>query len=73
MAIHKNMASLQKTIDELEAQRVALQNQSAALDQILLKLMKSAQKAGPAKSPTTAPPAQTAGGPPTLGMAPLHI
>ena len=71
MAIHKNMESLQKTIDELEAQRIALQNQSAALDQILLKLMKSAQKAGPAKSPAAAAPAQAAGTP-TLGMAPLH-
>lgn len=44
MKVHENMASLQKNIDEVELQASALQRQSAALDQILLTLMKSAQK-----------------------------
>jgi len=68
MKIHENQASLQKNIDELEAQLTALQTQSTTLDQILLRLMKAAQKTGPAL-PTVSENA-TAGGP-TLGVAPL--
>jgi septal ring factor EnvC (AmiA/AmiB activator) len=68
MKIHENQASLQKNIDELEAQLTALQTQSATLDQILLRLMKAAQKTGPAL-PAVSEDA-TAGGP-TLGVAPL--
>lgn len=69
MKIHENQSSLQKNITELEEQLSALQNQSATLDQILLKLMKAAQKSGnqTAAAPT---PSETAGGP-TLGVAPL--
>jgi hypothetical protein len=44
MKVHENMASLQKNMDEVEQQANTLQRQSAALDQILLTLMKSAQK-----------------------------
>lgn len=68
MKIHENQSSLQKNYEELEAQLVTLQNQSATLDQILLVLMKAAQKAGPAKP---APAEETSAGGPTLGVAPL--
>jgi septal ring factor EnvC (AmiA/AmiB activator) len=69
MKIHENQSSLQKNITELEEQLSALQNQSATLDQILLKLMKAAQKSGN-QTATSPAPAETAGGP-TLGVAPL--
>lgn len=69
MKIHENQSSLQKNITELEEQLSALQNQSATLDQILLKLMKAAQKSGNQTAAAPAP-AETAGGP-TLGVAPL--
>jgi len=66
MRIHENLESLQKTMAEQEEQLAVLQGQSAALDQILLKLMKSGQKAaGPAPAP-----GGNAGGP-SLNMAPL--
>jgi hypothetical protein len=70
MRIHENQASLRKNIDETETQLAELQAQSATLDQILLRLMKAAQKSG--VSPATTPAAEntTAGGP-TLGVAPL--
>lgn len=70
MSIHENQASLRKNIDEIETQLAELQAQSATLDQILLRLMKAAQKSG--VSPATAPATEntTAGGP-TLGVAPL--
>jgi hypothetical protein len=70
MKIHENMASLQKNIDDLEKQLNTLQGQSTELDQILLTLMKAAQKAGNAPPPPPAP--ETAGGP-TLGAAPLAV
>lgn len=66
MRIHENLESLQKAMAELEEQQTVLQGQSAALDQILLKLMKAAQKTGPAAPP---PPANAGG--PVLDMAPL--
>ena len=69
MKIHENQSSLQKNITELEEQLSALQNQSATLDQILLKLMKAAQKSGNQTAAAPAP-SETAGGP-TLGVAPL--
>ena len=69
MKIHENQSSLQKNITELEEQLSALQDQSATLDQILLKLMKAAQKSGNQTAAAPAP-AETAGGP-TLGVAPL--
>ncbi|MBU3735491.1 MAG: hypothetical protein FGM62_00795, partial [Methylobacterium sp.] len=46
MRVHDNLESLQKTMAELEEQHAVLQGQSAALDQILLKLMKAAQQPG---------------------------
>jgi len=64
MKVHENMESLLKNISELEQQTAILQGQSAALDQILLRLMKAAQSA--AQTPQT-----TAVGTPDLGMAPL--
>lgn len=70
MKIHENQSSLQKNYDELESQLVTAQNQSASLDQILLVLMKAAQKAGPAPGTAIADKEVTAGGP-TLGVAPL--
>ena len=69
MKIHENQSSLQKNITELEEQLSALQDQSATLDQILLKLMKAAQKSGNQTAAAPAP-AETADGP-TLGVAPL--
>jgi hypothetical protein len=69
MKIHENLDSLQKSIAEAEAHYATLQGQSAALDQILLKLMKAAQAAEPAML-SRPPGPETAGGP-SLGMAPL--
>lgn len=69
MKIHENLDSLQKSIAEAEAHYATLQSQSAALDQILLKLMKAAQTAGPAAS-SRPPGSETVGGE-NLGMAPL--
>jgi hypothetical protein len=66
MKVHENMASLQKNMDEVEQQANALQRQSAALDQILLTLMKSAQKRPVMRLAVP----ETAGGP-TLGVEPL--
>lgn len=67
MKIHENLDSLQKNIAEVEAQHAVLQGQGAALDQILLKLVKAAQ-AG-AEPPAGQPVAPVDG--PDLGMAPL--
>lgn len=69
MKIHENQASLQKNIDELNTQLAGLQAQSATLDQILLRLMKSAQNSGAA--PAASPAESTTAGGPTLGVAPL--
>lgn len=69
MSVHENMEALQKNIAEVEAQLATVQAQSAALDQILLVLVKAAQGAG-SPAPQPSPPAATAGGP-TLGVAPL--
>ena len=41
MKIHRNLESLQKTINELQAQYYMLRDQGAALDLILLKLLKA--------------------------------
>lgn len=68
MNVHKDMDSLQKNMAALDAQLASLQDDGARLDQILLKLMKAAQKSDPVE--TAAAPAATAGGP-TLGVAPL--
>lgn len=69
MKIHENLDSLQKNIAEVEERYATLQAQSAALDQILLKLVKAAQVAAASK-PVAPPVAETAGGP-ALDMAPL--
>jgi len=53
MRVHENLESLQKTMAELEDQHAVLQGQSAALDQILLKLMQAAQQ--PSSLPPTRP------------------
>lgn len=66
MNIHENLDSLQKSIAEVEAQYATLQNQSAALDQILLKLMKASQTGAAAPEAAVATT-----GEPDLGMAPL--
>jgi hypothetical protein len=63
MRVHENLESLQKTMAELEEQHAVLQGQSAAPDQILLKLMKAAQQPGsppPAHSGRTGDPASGA-------------
>jgi hypothetical protein len=70
MKVHENLDSLQKNIAEVEERNATLQAQSAALDQILLKLMKAAQVAAAKPLPVAAPVKETAGGP-DLGMAPL--
>ena len=69
MKIHENQASLQKNIDEINAQLSELQGQSGTLDQILLRLMKAAQNSG--GSPATSPVENTTAGGPLLGVAPL--
>lgn len=69
MKIHENQSSLQKNITELEAQLAALQNQSATLDQILLRLMKAAQNSGAA--PAASPAESTTAGGSTSSAAPL--
>lgn len=69
MKIHENLDSLQKNIGEVEAQFATLHSQSAALDQILLKLMKAAQAAAAAAPPP--PVAEATAGGPILDMAPL--
>lgn len=67
MVIHENMDALQKNITDAEAQYNVLLSQSAALDQILHKLVKAAQT-----SMAEAPPAAASSdGGPELGMAPL--
>lgn len=68
MKIHENQALLQKNVDELEAQLATAQNHAVTLDQILLVLMKAAQKAGPAPAASTAKQEETAGGP-TLSLS----
>jgi hypothetical protein len=69
MKIHENLDSLQKSIVEVEEQATTLQSQSAALDQILLKLVKASQVAA-AVAPAKPAGPETAGGP-SLGIAPL--
>jgi len=69
MVIHENLDALQKNIAEAETQYAAVQAQGAALDQILLKLVKAAQVSGGEASLDAS--ASTAGGP-ELGMAPLE-
>lgn len=69
MIIHENMDSLQKNIAEAEGQYNVLQSQSAALDQILLKLVKAAQSGGTAEASAGAAPATADG--PDLGVVPL--
>jgi hypothetical protein len=69
MKIHENLDSLQKSIVEVEEQATTLQSQSAALDQILLKLVKASQAAA-AVAPIKPAGPETAGGP-SLGIAPL--
>ncbi|HEY3326903.1 MAG TPA: dynamin family protein [Novimethylophilus sp.] len=66
MNVHENLDSLQKSIAEVETQYATLQSQSAALDQILLKLMKASQTGAVAPEAAIA---ATEG--PDLGMAPL--
>lgn len=44
MKIHTDLESLQRNINELLTQQTTLQEQGKALDQILLKMMKAAQK-----------------------------
>lgn len=68
MKIHENQEALQKNYAELETQLTEMQGLSGKLDQILLTLMKAAQKSEPAAAPAVS--IETAGGP-TLGMAPL--
>jgi hypothetical protein len=68
MRIHENQSSLQKNIEAVEAQLAQAQSQSAALDQILLTLMKGAQQATPAQS-TPAPQAEETAGGPTLTLS----
>ncbi|HEX5539734.1 MAG TPA: dynamin family protein [Methylophilaceae bacterium] len=46
MQIHLNLDSLQKNIDQAEAQLALLHGHSTALDQILLKLVKAVKPAG---------------------------
>lgn len=60
MKIHENLDALQKNIAEAEANCKAVQAQGAAIDQILLKLVKAAQESGE-ESPAAAE--VTAGGP----------
>lgn len=66
MQIHENLETLQKSVADLEQHYATLQAQGAALDQILLKLIRCGQKTGTMSETTP----QTANGP-TLGMAPL--
>jgi len=51
MRIHSNLESLQQNIQEVEAQHTTLQSQGAILDQILLKLIKTAQQPAQATAP----------------------
>jgi hypothetical protein len=71
MKIHENLDSLQKNIVEVEERYATLQAQSAALDQILLKLVKAAQVASAIPAPAAVPPVPETAGGPDLGMAPL--
>lgn len=68
MKIHEDLEALQKNIGEVETQLAKLQTQGATLDQILLVLMKAAQKAN---APATEPEIEETAGGPTLGVAPL--
>ena len=52
MKVHENLESLQQNIQEVEEQHSLLQGQGATLDQILLKLIKTAQQGAPAAAPT---------------------
>lgn len=68
MNIHENLESLQQNIHEVEQLHATLQNQGAALDQILLKMIKTAQQ--PAQPGTTVPTSPATPASP-LGLAPL--
>jgi hypothetical protein len=63
MKIHENQSSLQKNLEAIEGELAIAQSQSAALDQILLVLMKGAQKAPSAEAAPVKQEAETAGGP----------
>lgn len=63
MKIHENQSSLQKNLEEIEAQLTKAQSQSATLDQILLVLMKGAQKVPSAEAAPVRQEEETAGGP----------
>jgi hypothetical protein len=63
MRIHENQSSLQKNLEEVEAQLAQAQSQSATLDQILLTLMKGAPKTAPVPAAPAPQAEETAGGP----------
>jgi len=63
MKIHENQSSLQKNLEAIEGELAIAQSQSAALDQILLVLMKGAQKAPTGEAAPVRQEAETAGGP----------
>ncbi|MCX7627767.1 MAG: dynamin family protein [Methylophilaceae bacterium] len=71
MKIHENLDALQKSIEEAAAHHALLQSQSAALDQILLKLMKAAQTAAAAEP--SKPATNETMGAPTLGTVSLTV